>query len=127
MPEGWPGPPRPDESGNIAVEGYNRFLARHPDLGRSPVRATIEFVRLKDPRALTTTVRAQASRLENPRDVRVTLTEDGLPDDSSERSATGWSSSEPAAGGSSNRPAGPSGASRVGGTSVSRPGRACDG
>jgi hypothetical protein len=82
MPEAWRGPPRPDEWGNIAVEGFNRFLSRHPDLARSPVRATIEFVRLKDPRALTTTVRAQASRIENPPDVRVTLTEDGLPDDS---------------------------------------------
>jgi hypothetical protein len=82
MPDGWTGPPRPDESGNIAVEGFNQFLSRHPDLARSPVRATIEFVRLKDPTALTTTVRARASRLENPREVQVTLTEDGLPDDS---------------------------------------------
>jgi hypothetical protein len=82
MAQGWDGPPRPDESGNIAVEGFNQFLSRHADLAQSPVRATIEFVRLKDPRALTTTVREQASQLENPPDVRVTLTEDGLPDDS---------------------------------------------
>lgn len=82
MPEAWSGPPRPDESGHIPVEGFNRFLSRHPDLARSPVRATIEFVRLKDPSALTTTVRAEASRLENPQEVRVTLTQDGLPDDS---------------------------------------------
>ena len=66
----------------MAVDGFNRFLSRNPDLARSPVRATIEFVRLKDPRALTTTVREQAPRLENPPTVRVTLTEDGLPDDS---------------------------------------------
>jgi hypothetical protein len=82
MAQRWDGPPRPDESGHIAVEGFNRFLSRHEDLARSPVRATIEFVRLKDPRALTTTVREQAPRLENPREVRVALTEDGLPDDS---------------------------------------------
>jgi hypothetical protein len=80
--EAWSGPPRPNESGHIAVDGFNQFLSRHPDLARSPIRATIEFVRLKDPRALTTTVREQASQLENPRDVRVALTEDGLADDS---------------------------------------------
>lgn len=66
----------------MAVDGFNRFLSRNPDLARSPIRATVEFVRLKDPRALTTAVRARASRLENPDSVRVTLTEDGLPDDS---------------------------------------------
>jgi hypothetical protein len=82
MPEDWKGHPPPDESGDIAVEGFNRFLARHAELARSPVRAAVEFVRLKDPTALTTTVRARASSLENPRDVRVILTEDGLPDDS---------------------------------------------
>ena len=82
MPKGWSGPPPPDESGHVPVERFNRFLSRHADLARSPVRATIEFVRLKDPTALTTTVRSQASRLENPPEVRVTLTEDGLPDDS---------------------------------------------
>ncbi len=82
MPNGWNGPPRPDESGHMDVESFNRFLSRHPQIARSPVRATIEFVALKDPTALTTSVRARAARLENPREVRVTLTEDGLPDDS---------------------------------------------
>lgn len=82
MPEAWNGPPTPDDAGFMPVERFNRFLSRHPDLARSPVRATVEFVRLKDPTALTTTVRAEASRLENPREVRVVLTEDGLPDDS---------------------------------------------
>lgn len=82
MAEAWNGPPTPDDSGHMPVERFNRFLSRHPDLARSPVRATIEFVRLKDPTALTTTIRAVASRLENPREVRVVLTEDGLPDDS---------------------------------------------
>lgn len=82
MPGEWDGPPRPDESGDIAVEGFNRFLSRNPDLGRSPVRATIEFVKLKDPTALNTRVRARASQLENPSGIRVTLIEDGLPDDS---------------------------------------------
>jgi hypothetical protein len=64
------------------VDGFNRFLSDHRDLARSPVRAAVEFVRLKDPAALTTRVGAQASRLENPDSVRVVLTEDGLPDDS---------------------------------------------
>jgi hypothetical protein len=82
MPGDWNGPPRPDETGRVEVDDFNEFLSRHDDLARSPVRATIEFVRLKDPRALTTTVRARANQLENPQEVRVTLTEDGLPDDS---------------------------------------------
>ena len=82
MPAEWNGPPRPDEWGAIAVEDFNRFLSRHAAVARSPVRATIEFVRPKDPRALITTVRARASRLENPNEVRVSLTEDRLPDDS---------------------------------------------
>lgn len=78
----WDGPPRPDDSGHMRVDGFNNFLDGHPDLARSPIRATIEFVRLKDPNALTTTVRAQSEQLENPREIRVALTEDGLPDDS---------------------------------------------
>jgi hypothetical protein len=82
MPGQWNGPPRPNEAGRVEVDGFNDFLSEHPDLARSPVRATVEFVRLKDPRALVTTVRARASQLENPQEVRVTLTEDGLPDDS---------------------------------------------
>lgn len=64
------------------VEGFNTFLSHHPDLARSPIRAAAEFVRLKDPNALTTRVIAQASRLENPDEVRVLLTEDGSANDS---------------------------------------------
>jgi CMP-2-keto-3-deoxyoctulosonic acid synthetase len=82
MPADWKGPPRPDASGNVAVDGFNDFLSDHPEFARSPVRATIEFVRLKDPRALNTRVGAEAEQLENPDDVRVVLTEDGIGDDS---------------------------------------------
>jgi hypothetical protein len=82
MANGWTGPPRPDENGNMDVDRFNRFLSRHTELARSPIRATIEFVRLKDPRALTTTIREAADRLENPSEVRVILTQDGLADDS---------------------------------------------
>jgi hypothetical protein len=78
----WNGPPAPDDSGAIAVDGFNAFLSNHPDLARSPIRAATEFVRLKDPQALTTRVIAQASQLEDPDEVRVLLTEDGLADDS---------------------------------------------
>jgi hypothetical protein len=78
----WNGPPRPDEDGFMPVDGFNQFLDGHPDVARSPIRATIEFVRLKDPTGETTTVRATSSQLENPQAVRVVLTEDGLPDDS---------------------------------------------
>ena len=78
----WSGPPAPDESGAIVVDGFNTFLSNHSDLARSPIRAATEFVRLKDPNALTTRVLAEASELENPSEVRVLLTEDGLADDS---------------------------------------------
>lgn len=78
----WNGHPPPDDSGAIAVEGFNTFLSNHPDLARSPIRAATEFVRLKDPQALTTRLIAQASELEDPDDVRVLLTQDGLADDS---------------------------------------------
>jgi hypothetical protein len=82
MPERWSGRLRPDESGNIPVDAFNDFLSEHPDLARSPVRATIEFAKLRDPSGLATIVRARAPELENPDSVRVTLTEDDLPDDS---------------------------------------------
>ena len=78
----WDGPPRPDDKGFMPVDGFNQFLDGHRDVARSPIRATIEFVRLKDPTGETTTVRSTSSQLENPQDVRVVLTEDGLPDDS---------------------------------------------
>jgi hypothetical protein len=78
----WSGPPPPDDSGAIEVDGFNTFLSNHPDLARSPVRASTEFVRLKDPNALTTRLLARASELENASEVRVLLTEDGLADDS---------------------------------------------
>jgi hypothetical protein len=82
MPAPWRGRIRPDESGNIPVEGFNRFLSEHPRIARSPVRATIEFVRLQDPSGVATIIRARASAPESPDRVRVTLTEDDLPDDS---------------------------------------------
>ncbi|HUG87845.1 MAG TPA: hypothetical protein VMP42_03675 [Actinomycetota bacterium] len=82
MPQDWNGPPASDDSGNIAVDGFNEFLKEQPKLRRSPVRATIRFVRLKDPGAKTTRIGAQANRVESPDGVRVVLTEDGLPDDS---------------------------------------------
>jgi hypothetical protein len=75
-------PPQPDESGHMPVDGFNDYLSQNPELARSPIRATIEFARLRDPRALTTTVREEAPVLEQPQTVRVVLTEDGLPDDS---------------------------------------------
>ena len=57
MPQRWRGRIRPDENGNIPVDAFNDFLRQHPDLGRSPVRATIEFMRLRDPSGLATIVR----------------------------------------------------------------------
>lgn len=82
MPEEWNGPPTPDEKGNMAVGGFNDYLSEHPKIAQSPVRATIAFVQLKDPGALTTRIGAKTPQLENPSKVRVVLTEDGLADDS---------------------------------------------
>jgi hypothetical protein len=75
-------PPQPDGAGHMLVDGFNDYLSQNPELARSPIQATIEFARLRDPRALTTTVREEAPVLEQPQTVRVVLTEDGLPDDS---------------------------------------------
>jgi hypothetical protein len=77
MPANWEGPPDPDASGNIEVAGFNDFLKDHPNLRRSPTRATIRFVDLEDPNALKTTVNAEANQLEAADQVRVVLTEDG--------------------------------------------------
>jgi hypothetical protein len=82
MPQDWDGPPAPDPSGNIAVDGFNDFLQDHPNLRKSPVRATIRFVGLDDPGALKTRIRAETNQLEAPERVRVVLIEDGLADDS---------------------------------------------
>ena len=82
MAQDWKGPPAPDASGNFPVDGFNDFLKDHPKLRRSPVRATIRFVDLKDPGAITTRVNAKPDTLESPQTVRVMLTEDGLADDS---------------------------------------------
>ncbi len=82
MPQDWNGPPNPDSSGNIAVDGFNDFLQDHPNLRKSPVRATIKFVELEDPGALKTQIRAETNQLESPEKVRVVLIEDGLADDS---------------------------------------------
>lgn len=82
MANDWPGPPAPDNRGNIDVAGFNEFLKDHPNLRRSPIRAAIKFVRLKDPRGRTTRIGAEANRMESPDNVRVVLTEDRLPDDS---------------------------------------------
>lgn len=82
MPQDWNGPPNPDASGNIEVDGFNQFLKSHPNLQDSPVRAAVKFVKLKDPSAMKTTINAQPNQLEQPDSVRVVLTEDGLADDS---------------------------------------------
>jgi hypothetical protein len=82
MAQDWDGPPTPDGKGYMPVDDFNDFLKDHPNLRRSPVRAGIKFVDLEDPNALTTRVNAKANRLENPTDVRVTVVEDGLADDS---------------------------------------------
>jgi hypothetical protein len=79
----WEGPPAADESGSIPVDTFNAFLeTADPRLSRSPIRAAVEFVGLEEPAALTTSVVQEQPSIEGGDEVIVTVTSDGLPDDS---------------------------------------------
>jgi hypothetical protein len=77
----WPGPPRPGADGRVAVAGFNRFLAAHPPIARSPLKAGVEFVRLDRAQARTTSAVARTGPEGAPPTV-VVLTADALLDDS---------------------------------------------
>jgi hypothetical protein len=82
----WAGPPTPNANGRLDVAGFNDYLDAHPEYARGPVVAAAQFVRV-DPgpdrgaAASTTTVVARASA-EGAGPTTVTVTLDGLLDDS---------------------------------------------
>ncbi len=79
----WEGPPQPDASGTIAVDSWGEYVeTADPRLSRSPVRSAVEFVNLGEPSALTTSVVMEQPSLEGGDEATVTVTEDGLLDDS---------------------------------------------
>jgi len=76
----WEGPPQ-ERAGSIDVASFNDYLAEHPQYARSPVDATIQFLRLDLAPSVPTTIEsAAAGEQQSPVDVTVTV--DRLPDDS---------------------------------------------
>ena len=77
----WPGPSlRPD--GTVPIAAFNAFVDTSRATWRqSPLRTSVEFLHLDDTNALTTTVRATTNP-DSPHQADVTVTADGLLDDS---------------------------------------------
>lgn len=79
----WESPPQLTEDGRMEVDVFNAFLEEStPAWATSPMRTSVEYVRLGDPGALRTTVEMEAFPPEGAEDVVVTIIEDGLADDS---------------------------------------------
>jgi hypothetical protein len=77
----WAGPPRPDDRGRVAVDGFNDYLDGHRDDAGAPVVAATRFLRLDRATAGETSVVVRtAGEGEGPATVTVTL--DRLLDDS---------------------------------------------
>jgi hypothetical protein len=76
----WVGPPRPDDSGRLEIGAFNAHLDASGK-GVAPVVVATEFLRLDRAHADTTSIVAQASG-EGSGPATVTVTLDGLPDDS---------------------------------------------
>ena len=78
----WPGPPRPQKDGTIAVTEFNQYVERADAAWtRSPLLLTIEFLRIESPEAATTAIDLETSP-EGANEASVTVTLDGLLDDS---------------------------------------------
>jgi hypothetical protein len=70
-------------SGEIPVGEFNTYLeSAEPPWGLSPLRASLEFLRLDEPVALTTSVVLETSPPEGGEQAVVTVTKEGLADDS---------------------------------------------
>lgn len=70
-------------SGEVAVGEFNAYLeSARPPWAISPLRASLEFLAVEEPLALTTSVVMEASPPEGADEALVTVTEDGLADDS---------------------------------------------
>jgi hypothetical protein len=83
---GWDGPPSAERSGEMEVDPFNTFLQETgAPWTRSPSRIALEYLGLEgvDARRITTVARRMPPSIEGPiRAVIVTVTEDGLVDDS---------------------------------------------
>jgi hypothetical protein len=82
--EPWPGPPQPDEDGNVPVDEFNAYVEEHdPDWARTPLLAAAAFYgereRMPGEGGEVTLV---AERPEAEDERTVVVTEDELPDDS---------------------------------------------
>jgi hypothetical protein len=79
----WAGPPEAAEAGGVSVDGFASFQGSVDEAWeRSPAMATGEFLRLDERTAARTTIDAQAETGEGTGPQTVTVTLDGLADDS---------------------------------------------
>ena len=78
----WDGPPAPAANGIVDVEGFNDFLSEVDETWeRSPALAAGEFLRLDTRTAASTSIEADSGP-EGTGPYAVTVTLDGVPDDS---------------------------------------------
>lgn len=79
----WERSPRLEPSGDIPVGEFNAYLeSAEPPWDLSPLRSALEFLSLDDPGARTTRIVMETPSPEVGDEAVVTVTEDGLPDDS---------------------------------------------
>jgi hypothetical protein len=78
----WTGPPPPAGNGSVAVDGFDDYASKvDAEWERSAAMAAAEFLRLDRTSAARTTIAGKASA-EGTGPETVTVTLDGLPDDS---------------------------------------------
>jgi hypothetical protein len=78
----WPGPPRPQEDGTIAVAGFNEYAERDDAAWtRSPLLVAVRFLGLESRQAAKASIDVETSP-EGGDEASVTVTLDGLLDDS---------------------------------------------
>lgn len=79
----WDQFPTLEPSGGIPFDEFNAYLeSAEPPWATSPLRASLEFLRLDEPVALTTSVVMETSPPEGGERAVVTVTKEGLADDS---------------------------------------------
>jgi hypothetical protein len=77
----WDGPPTPHAAGNLEVVQFNDYLADRSEYATSPIIAASRFLRLDRVAAGTTLITAESTE-EGQGPTTVTVTLDGLGDDS---------------------------------------------
>jgi hypothetical protein len=79
----WPGPPKAQADGSIAVESFNRYLGDYEDYATSPEALAAEFLRLDEQRGATTSLVTNDGAEGGDR-AKAVATLEGVPDDSVE-------------------------------------------